>query len=72
MMTRHSLADPCALSEMFSDRAALSRDCRRKALKLELEVRNALHRLSALITTMHSEFSLLPVCVLLLLVYHGV
>ncbi|KAI0085393.1 hypothetical protein BDY19DRAFT_896736 [Irpex rosettiformis] len=46
--------------EIFTDKATLSRDSRRKALKLELEVRNSLHRLSAFITTMHSEFSLLP------------
>ncbi|KAI0688742.1 hypothetical protein BC835DRAFT_1407984 [Cytidiella melzeri] len=46
--------------EIFNDKATLSRDERRKALKLELEVRNALHRLTALIATMHSEFSLLP------------
>jgi hypothetical protein len=39
----------------------LSKDGRHKALKLELQVRNALHKLSALITTMHSELSLLPV-----------
>ncbi|KAI0340717.1 hypothetical protein BDW22DRAFT_1333959 [Trametopsis cervina] len=46
--------------EIFQDRATFSRDGRRKALKLELQVRNALHRLSALIITMQSEFSLLP------------
>ena len=34
---------------------------RRKTLKLELEIRNALHRLAAHITTMHNELDLLPV-----------
>lgn len=48
-------------SEVFQDKPAFSRDGRRRALKLELEVRNALYRLSALIATMYSEMGLLPV-----------
>lgn len=34
---------------------------RRKTLKLELQIRSALYRLSALVKTMHDELSLLPV-----------
>lgn len=41
--------------------AALAQAERRKTVKLELQIRNALYRLSALITTMHDEISLLPV-----------
>jgi len=36
---------------------------KRKTLKLEVQIRNALHRLTLLITTMNDELSLVPVCV---------
>ncbi|GJE97050.1 Fusaric acid resistance protein-like [Phanerochaete sordida] len=46
--------------DMFHDKHVFTRDERRKTLKLELEIRNALHRLAAHITTMHNELDLLP------------
>lgn len=48
-------------SDMFQDKHVFTRDQRRKTLKLELEIRNALHRLATHIQTMHNELSLLPV-----------
>ncbi|KAH9951443.1 hypothetical protein B0H21DRAFT_776136 [Amylocystis lapponica] len=41
-------------------RYAFAQEDRRKTLKLELQIRNTLYRLSVLITTMHAELSLLP------------
>lgn len=46
--------------DMFHERHVFTRDERRKTLKLELEIRNALHRLAAHISTMHNELDLLP------------
>ncbi|KAI0928180.1 hypothetical protein AcW2_004274 [Taiwanofungus camphoratus] len=46
--------------DTFRMQAALAQAERRKTVKLELQIRNALYRLSALITTMHDEISLLP------------
>ena len=48
-------------SEILQDRHILTREQRRKTLKLELEIRNSLTRLSAQIITMQNELSLLPV-----------
>ncbi|KAH8108201.1 hypothetical protein BXZ70DRAFT_46056 [Cristinia sonorae] len=47
--------------ETFHARHASIPEERRKTLKLELQTRNELHRLSALITTMKNELGLLPV-----------
>lgn len=46
---------------MFHSKHAFARDERRKMLKLELEIRNALYRLSALIVIMKNELGLIPV-----------
>jgi hypothetical protein len=46
---------------MFHDKHVFTRDERRKILKLEIQIRNTLYRLSAHIATMHDEFELLPV-----------
>ncbi|EMD38705.1 hypothetical protein CERSUDRAFT_113885 [Gelatoporia subvermispora B] len=47
--------------DMFHSHGRSLRDNdKRKTLKLELQIRNALYRLSALIETMHDELSLLP------------
>ncbi|OCH95253.1 hypothetical protein OBBRIDRAFT_614539 [Obba rivulosa] len=47
--------------DMFRSHGRSMRDNdKRKALKLALQIRNALYRLSALIETMHDELSLLP------------
>jgi hypothetical protein len=35
----------------------------RKTLKLEVQIRNALHRLTVLVTTMNDELTLVPVSV---------
>lgn len=48
-------------SEILQDRHVLTREQRRKTLKLELEIRNSMTRLSAQIITMQNELSLLPV-----------
>jgi hypothetical protein len=46
-------------SEMFHDEHAREQ---RKMMRLEIEIRNALHKLSAHVITMPKEFGLLPVC----------
>ena len=50
-------------SEILQDRHVLTREQHRKTLKLELEIRDSLNRLSTQITTMHNEMSLLPVSI---------
>lgn len=45
---------------MFRKQQTLAYLDRRKTLKLELQIRNSMHRLNAFITTMHDEISLLP------------
>ncbi|GBE82545.1 hypothetical protein SCP_0409290 [Sparassis crispa] len=46
--------------EVFHDQHIYTPDERRRTQKLELQIRNALHRLSGLIVTMGAELSLLP------------
>ncbi|KZT03579.1 uncharacterized protein LAESUDRAFT_659459 [Laetiporus sulphureus 93-53] len=46
--------------DIFRKQPAFEHPERHKMLKLELEIRNSLYRLSVLITTMHDEISLLP------------
>ncbi|KAI0075450.1 hypothetical protein K474DRAFT_1646442 [Panus rudis PR-1116 ss-1] len=46
--------------DMFHVKHLFSREEHYKTLKLELEIRNALYRLSSLIATMRNEFGLLP------------
>ncbi|KAI0646763.1 hypothetical protein C8Q79DRAFT_907394 [Trametes meyenii] len=46
--------------DMFRVHRARIHEERRKTLKLELQIRSALYRLSALVKTMHDELSLLP------------
>ncbi|KAK7689181.1 hypothetical protein QCA50_007872 [Cerrena zonata] len=46
--------------EMFHSKHAYPREERRKTPKLELEIRNALYRLSALIVIMKNELGLIP------------
>lgn len=46
--------------DMFRKQQTLAYLDRRKTLKLELQIRNSMHRLNAFITTMHDEISLLP------------
>ncbi|KAJ3553528.1 hypothetical protein NM688_g3561 [Phlebia brevispora] len=46
--------------DIWQDRTSYTKDERQKTLKLELHIRNALHRLSALIATMNNEIGLLP------------
>jgi hypothetical protein len=49
---------------MFNNpRLSLMLHDKRKTLKLEVQIRNALHRLTILITTMDDELSLVPVSV---------
>ncbi len=48
-------------SEMFHTNAKSSQNDKRRIIKLELETRNALFRLQALIATMKNELALLPV-----------
>ena len=54
--------DDCQ-SDMFRVHRTRIHDERRKTLKLELQIRSSLYRLSAILRTMHDELSLLPVCV---------
>ena len=49
------------LSNIWHDKSSFTKDDRQKLLKLELDIRNGLHRLSVLIATMHNEVGLLPV-----------
>ncbi|KAI0822655.1 hypothetical protein BC628DRAFT_1421604 [Trametes gibbosa] len=46
--------------DMFRVHRTRMHEERRKTLKLELQIRSALYRLSALVKTMHDELSLLP------------
>ncbi|EKM55792.1 uncharacterized protein PHACADRAFT_184561 [Phanerochaete carnosa HHB-10118-sp] len=46
--------------DMSHEKYVVTSDERRKTLKLELEIQNALHRLATHITTMHNELDLLP------------
>ena len=48
-------------SHIFRAQPALAHDDKRKTLKMELQIRYNLYLLSALITTMHDEISLVPV-----------
>lgn len=48
---------------MFQSNIKTSQNDKRRLIKLELETRNALFRLQALIITMKNELGLLPVSV---------
>jgi hypothetical protein len=52
-------------SDMFNNpRFSFMPHDKRKTLKLEVQIRNALYHLTILITTMNDELSLVPVSVL--------
>ena|SRR6266404_2240033 len=57
-----SLISPHENRELFKRNRVYTPDDRRRSLKLELEIRNSLIRLSRLIVALHDEMSLLPVC----------